>query len=101
MAIAPHGGELVDRLLTGPALEAAKDKAESLPKIKVDTYAAFDIDGIAKGLFSPITGFMNEVDTRRVLDTMYLRDGLCRRNRQAHDLCRRTPDGYIAAGRCG
>ena len=76
MAIPPHGGELVDRLLTGDALDAAKQKARGLPKITVDTYAAFDIDGIAKGLFSPLTGFMNEADTRRVLDTMYLRDGL-------------------------
>ena len=76
MSIAPHGGELVDRLLTGAALEEAKAKAATLPKITVDTYAAFDIDCIAKGMFSPLTGFMNEADTRRVLDTMYLRDGL-------------------------
>ncbi|NIA13506.1 MAG: sulfate adenylyltransferase [Nitrospiraceae bacterium] len=76
MSIAPHGGELVDRLLTGAALEEAKTKAATLPKITVDTYAAFDIDCIAKGMFSPLTGFMNEADTRRVLDTMYLRDGL-------------------------
>jgi len=76
MAIAPHGGVLVDRLLTGAALEEAKKKAASLPRIKVDAYTAFDIDGIAKGLFSPLTGFMNEEQTRRVLDTMYLRDGL-------------------------
>jgi len=76
MSLAPHGGQLVDRLLTGDALEAAKAKARDLPKITVDAYTAFDIDGIAKGLFSPLTGFMNEADTRRVLDTMYLRDGV-------------------------
>ncbi len=76
MSIAPHGGILVDRLLTGSELEAAKARAESLPKIKVDAYTAFDIDGIAKGLFSPLTGFMAEAETRRVLDTMHLRDGI-------------------------
>ena len=76
MLIAPHGGELVDRVLTGEALDAAKAKVADLPKITVDTYAAFDIDGIGKGLFSPVTGFMNEAETRRVLDTMHLRDGL-------------------------
>lgn len=76
MAIAPHGGELVNRLLSGQELEAAKAKAADLPKLVVDTYAAFDIDGIAKGLFSPLKGFMNEAETRSVLDTMHLRPGV-------------------------
>lgn len=76
MAIAPHGGELVNRVLTGAALDDAKQKASSLPAIEIDAYAAFDIDGIAKGLFSPLTGFMNSDETRRVLDTMHLRDGV-------------------------
>lgn len=76
MSIAPHGGVLVDRVLTGGALAAAREKAAELPRIVVDAYTAFDIDGIAKGLFSPLTGFMNEAAARRVLDTMYLRDGL-------------------------
>ncbi len=76
MAITPHGGTLVNRLLTGDALEAARQKAPSLPSITVDAYTAFDIDGIAKGLFSPLTGFMGEAETRSVLDTMHLRPGV-------------------------
>jgi len=76
MSIAPHGGQLVDRLLKGAEIEAARKQVKHLPKITVDAYTAFDIDGIAKGLFSPLTGFMNESATRRVLDTMYLRDGI-------------------------
>ncbi len=76
MLIQPHGGELIDRVLTGDKLEGARQNAGKLPKIKVDAYAAFDIDGIGKGLFSPATGFMNEAQTRRILDTMRLRDGV-------------------------
>ena len=76
MAIAPHGGQLVDRLLKGEALDKAQARAGSLPRLTVDTYAAFDIDGIAKGIFSPLTGFMGSEETRRVLDTMYLREGI-------------------------
>jgi len=72
MSITPHGGALVNRLLSGDALSAAKKKAETLSKIKVDTYIAFEIDGIAKGIFSPLTGFMNEAQTRSVMDTMLL-----------------------------
>jgi sulfate adenylyltransferase len=76
MPIAPHGSQLVDRFLTGEALRAAREKAGRLPKISLDTYTAFDVDGIAKGIFSPLTGFMNEAETRSVLDKMQLRKGL-------------------------
>ncbi|GMV99430.1 MAG: hypothetical protein AMXMBFR84_05690 [Candidatus Hydrogenedentota bacterium] len=77
MSLTPHGGgELVNRFLTGAALEAAKAKAAQLPRLKIDAYAAFDVDGIAKGIFSPIKGFMNEQETRSVLDTMHLRKGI-------------------------
>lgn len=76
MPIAPHGGELVNRILTGAALEAAQKKIGSLPRIKVDEYAAFDIDCIAKGIFSPLRGFMNAAEVRSVLDKMLLRPGV-------------------------
>lgn len=76
MAIAPHGGKLVNRFLQGEALSAALGRAASLPSIQVDTYAAFDIDCIAKGIFSPLTGFMNEEQVRSVIDTMHIRKGI-------------------------
>ncbi|GMU93485.1 MAG: hypothetical protein AMXMBFR4_25430 [Candidatus Hydrogenedentota bacterium] len=76
MSLPPHGGSLVDRFLTGPALSAAQQKAKDLPKVTVDTYCAFDIDCIAKGIFSPLTGFMNEAEVRGVLDAMHLRPGV-------------------------
>ncbi len=76
MQIVPHGGELVDLFVEGDALEQALVKAENLERIKVDAYAAFDIDGLAKGLFSPLRGFMNEAETRSCLDTMHLREGI-------------------------
>ncbi|HOE65915.1 MAG TPA: sulfate adenylyltransferase [Candidatus Hydrogenedentes bacterium] len=76
MGIAPHGGKLVNRVLKGDALAAAQKKAAKLPRITIDTYAAFDVDCIAKGIFSPLTGFMGEAETRSVLDTMHLRPGI-------------------------
>lgn len=76
MSIAPHGGQLVDRILTGSALESAVEKAKGLPKITVDGYTAFDIDNIGKGIFSPLTGFMTEEQVRSVIDTMHLRKGI-------------------------
>jgi len=76
MSIAPHGGTLVDRILSGAALEAAQKKAATLPKITVDGYTAFDIDCIGKGIFSPLNGFMTEAETRSVIDHMLLRPGV-------------------------
>ena len=76
MSIAPHGGQLVNRILAGEKCERALEKAKSLPKIAVNTYTAFDIDCIARGVFSPLDGFMNAEETHRVLDTMHLRPGI-------------------------
>ncbi len=76
MQIEPHGGRLVNRLLHGEALEKAKAKAKNLPTIDIDSYTAFDVDNIAKGIFSPLTGFMNHEQTRQVLETMHLAPGL-------------------------
>ena len=77
MSITAHGGSLVDRFISSPVeREQASARAASLPRIKVDAYAAFDIDGIAKGIFSPLKGFMNEEQTLRVLDSMELAPGI-------------------------
>jgi ATP sulfurylase len=76
MPIEPHGGVLVNRILEGAALESARAKAATLPSIQVSDFTAFDIDCIAKGIFSPLTGFMTEAETRSVMDHMLLRDGV-------------------------
>jgi sulfate adenylyltransferase len=76
MAIAPHGGTLINRILEGAALDDARAKAASLPVLRVDDYAAFDIDCIAKGIFSPLEGFMTSAQVKSVLDTMTIRPGV-------------------------
>lgn len=76
MPIAPHGGTLVNRILEGASRDAAIARAAGLPKIQVSDFTAFDIDCIGKGIFSPLTGFMNESQTRRVMDHMSLAPGV-------------------------
>ncbi|OQC05812.1 MAG: Sulfate adenylyltransferase [Candidatus Hydrogenedentes bacterium ADurb.Bin101] len=76
MAITPHGGALVNCFVTEDAKAALLQKVDKLPQIQVDAYAAFDIDGIAKGILSPLTGFMGEGDTHSVLDKMCLSSGV-------------------------
>ncbi len=76
MMITPHGGTLINRLVPAARQDVLLKEAASLPEIQVDTYASFDIDGIAKGIFSPLEGFMGAEETARVLETMELCPGV-------------------------
>ena len=74
--IAPHGGELINRLLTGDARTEAIAAAAELPRIVLDEREASDVEIIAVGAVSPITGFFNADDYRSVVDNMRLANGL-------------------------
>src|SRR5690606_9257476 len=72
----PHGGKLVDRVLTGNEREEALERAKHLPKIMVDLEAVITLEMIATGVLSPNEGFMNEADYKSVLETGRLTNGL-------------------------
>lgn len=71
----PHGGKLVNRVLTGEELERAMERAKQLPMIMVDLEAVITIEMIATGVLSPNEGFMNEKDYKSVLTEGRLSDG--------------------------
>ncbi|NIK72234.1 sulfate adenylyltransferase [Paenibacillus sp. BK720] len=73
--ILPHGGELVNRLATGEQREALLNEAKDLNTIVINKWAVSDLDLIAVGAFSPLSGFMNEADYRSVVENMRLADG--------------------------
>ncbi|HEX3358661.1 MAG TPA: sulfate adenylyltransferase [Tepidisphaeraceae bacterium] len=73
--VAPHGGELVNRILTGDKAAAAKTEAASLKSINLSNREAFDLEMIAIGAFSPLTGFMGEADFKRVCTDLRLANG--------------------------
>src|SRR5580692_852953 len=73
--IAPHGGKLVNRILEHSAAQAAEKEAASLPSITLSPREAFDLEMIAIGAFSPLTGFMGQADFARVCKEMRLADG--------------------------
>ncbi|MBE9004107.1 sulfate adenylyltransferase [Fortiea sp. LEGE XX443] len=75
-AIAPHGGELVNRIATPQLREEFLSKAEFLPRVQLDERAVSDVEMIAIGAFSPLTGFMNQSDYDRVVTEMRLANGL-------------------------
>lgn len=74
--IRPHGGTLVDRILRGPAREEALERARTLPRVALSPTAVSDLEMIAVGAFSPLTGFLGQADYERVVAEMHLENGL-------------------------
>ena len=74
--IPPHGGELVDLVLTDDKAGAAQADAAHLPKIGLGAREAADLEMLAVGAMSPLTGFMLEKDYRSVIEEMRLVSGL-------------------------
>jgi len=74
-AIAPHGGQLVNRIATPEQRAEFLSKGEFLPRVQLDERSLSDLQMIAIGAFSPLTGFMNEEDYNRVVAEMRLANG--------------------------
>lgn len=72
----PHGGKLVNRVLTGGERAAELARAENLPTVMVDQEAIITMEMIATGVLSPNEGFMNEADYKSVLREGRLENGL-------------------------
>jgi sulfate adenylyltransferase len=68
--IAPHGGELVDRLGERP------DDLDTLEVVTLTSREVSDLDMIASGALSPLEGFMDQSDYESVLEDMRLANGL-------------------------
>jgi sulfate adenylyltransferase len=74
--IAPHGGTLVDLVVAGDAAGDLRAEAANLPKLTVSERELADLEMLAVGALSPLTGFQGEADYHSILDTMHLTNGL-------------------------
>jgi len=74
--ISPHGGTLVDRVLRGEMKEAVRERAEQMVKISLGPMGLSDLELIAIGALSPLTGFMRKGDYDRCVEEMRLTNGL-------------------------
>jgi len=72
----PHGNTLVDRMLRGEEREAALRRARDYKKIPLSEVGVSDLEMIANGAMSPLTGFMAKQDYDSVVQTMRLANGL-------------------------
>ena len=73
--VAPHGGELIDRVLRADEREAARARARHLPRILLGPMSLADLEMLAVGAMSPLMGFMARADYERVVSEMRLADG--------------------------
>lgn len=74
-AILPHGGTLIQRVVDGEQREQLLEQASDYKSIAMNKWAISDLDLIAVGAFSPLTGFLNEADYLSVVNNMRLADG--------------------------
>jgi len=70
----PHGGVLVDRLDPDPGELAAA--AAGLPAVALDARGLADLECLAVGAFSPLTGFLGPADHAAVVGDGRLASGL-------------------------
>ncbi len=74
--ISPHGGvPLVDLWAAPGERDALRNHARSLPLIRLGSRELSDLEMLATGAFTPLTGFMGEADHRRSRDEMRLASG--------------------------
>ncbi len=72
MASRPHGGKLVDRVVTGARREHLLDEAKELKSIELSESLVADLMNIAHGVYSPLEGFLNQEDYLSVIHDMRL-----------------------------
>ena len=81
--IRPHGGKLVNRLLTGEQLDETLEEIDRTflspsfeKKIVLTAREVSDVEMIAAGAFSPLEGFMGSDDYQSVINRGRLANGL-------------------------
>ncbi len=72
----PHGGKLVNREIAEHKKEKILEQAMELPTLNINEGLAKDAENIAKGVFSPLEGFLLEEDYSNILDEKRLNSDL-------------------------
>jgi len=68
----PHGGKLVNRVVTGKRRERLLEEARDLARVELNGSLAADVANIAHGVYSPLTGFLVREDYLHVIESMRL-----------------------------
>src|SRR5262249_32425328 len=73
--VEPHGGVLVDRVVPASEADELRRIASVLPRATLDGREQADLELIATGAASPLTGFLGPDDYASVLERLRLADG--------------------------
>jgi sulfate adenylyltransferase len=74
--IAPHGGELVSNMASEVERVDLQERARRLPEITVGSRQLADLEMLAIGAYSPLSGFMKRADYLGVVNDMHLQNSL-------------------------
>lgn len=74
--IAPHGGALILNVVGEAERAEWQVRAKSLPRVVVGSRQLADLEMLAIGTYSPLTGFMTQSDYVSVVQDMHLSNGL-------------------------
>ncbi|HEX5046843.1 MAG TPA: bifunctional sulfate adenylyltransferase/adenylylsulfate kinase [Gammaproteobacteria bacterium] len=72
----PHGGQLKNLYLDAAGVAAEKARARDLPSWDLTMRQTCDVEMLLNGAFSPLEGFLEEQDYRKVLSDMRLASGV-------------------------
>jgi sulfate adenylyltransferase len=75
-SIAPHGGTLVDLLVSKRDRDKLADEARNFPKLTVNERELSDLEMLSIGALSPLTGFQSKAEYDSILDSMHLPNGV-------------------------
>ncbi len=73
--IAPHGGRLVNRRVSDRRKDRLLDEADEMTSIELSTAQIKDLQNIADGRYSPLSGFMDQNNLLKVIEDKTLEDG--------------------------
>ena len=74
--IDPHGGELVSNMASEVERVDLQERSRGLPEITVGSRQLADLEMLAIGTYSPLSGFMKRADYLGVVNNMHLENGL-------------------------
>ncbi len=74
--IKPHGGRLIDRMVTGEKRETLIARVKGLTSLQLNARELADLEMLAVGAMSPLEGFMTRRTYDSVLESMHLPQGL-------------------------
>ncbi len=74
--IAPHGGRLIINMASETERLTLQERVKALAQITIGSRQLADLEMLAIGAYSPLTGFMTRADYLSVVNDMHLGNGL-------------------------